>query len=154
MKYTVEVEIEAPRERVVALMDDPDNLPKWMEGLRAFEHLEGERGRVGARSKLVFEVGARRFDMLETITARDLPDVFAGTYDVSGVRNLVVNRFVDLGGGRTRWVSENEFRFSGLMKLMGLFMRGAFPKQTRKYLEAFKAFAEHGTDVRDRPSSA
>jgi hypothetical protein len=42
----------------------------------------------------------------------------------------------------TRWVMENEFRFTGWMVLMGIFMRGAFPKQTLKDMNRFKAFAE------------
>lgn len=149
MKYTVQIELDVPRDRVVELFDDPDNLPKWMEGLRSFEHLEGEAGQPGARSKLVFEMGKRRFEMLETVTVRNLPDEFAGTYDAPGAHNIVVNRFVDLGRGKTRWISENEFQFRGFMRLMGPFMRGAFPKQSLKYMQAFKAFVEQGTDVRD-----
>jgi hypothetical protein len=34
------------------------------------------------------------------------------------------------------------------MKLIGFFFKGAFPKQTRKFMEDFKNFAEKGTDVR------
>jgi len=32
MKYTSEVTINLPRDRVVELFDDPDNLPKWQKG--------------------------------------------------------------------------------------------------------------------------
>ena len=42
MKYTCKLVINLPRERVVELFDDPDNLPRWMEGLQSFEHLSGE----------------------------------------------------------------------------------------------------------------
>ena len=41
-----------------------------------------------------------------------------------------------------RRVMENDFKFSGLMVLMGIFMRGAFPKQTIKDMTRFKEFAE------------
>ena len=44
MKYTIEMDIRAPRETVVALMDDPDNLPKWQKSLVSFEIASGERG--------------------------------------------------------------------------------------------------------------
>jgi hypothetical protein len=35
------------------------------------------------------------------------------------------------------------------MKVVGLLFKGSFPKQSRKYLEDFKVFAERGADVRD-----
>jgi uncharacterized protein YndB with AHSA1/START domain len=33
MKYTVSIEIALPRERVVQLLADPAQLPKWLRGL-------------------------------------------------------------------------------------------------------------------------
>jgi hypothetical protein len=41
------------------------------------------------------------------------------------------------------------FELRGPMKLVGLVFSSSFRKQTRKYLEDFKAFAERGVDVRD-----
>ncbi len=47
-------------------------------------------------------------------------------------------------------MSESEYRFSGLlMRLVAPFMRGAFRKQSLKHMQDFKAFAEHGKDVRE-----
>ena len=45
MKYTREIVIELPRDRVIELFDDADNLSKWQEGLQSFEHVSGEPGR-------------------------------------------------------------------------------------------------------------
>jgi hypothetical protein len=147
--YTEHIDIDLPRARVVALFDDPDNLVKWQRGLQSFEHLSGEPGQPGARSRLVFQTGRRRLEMIETITRRDLPEAFDGTYDAKGVHNIVENRFAEVGPDRTRWSSHNVFELRGPMKLVGLVFAGAFRKQTRKYLEDFKAFAERGVDVRD-----
>ena len=36
-----------PRARFIELFDDPDNLPKWQEGLISFEPLHGEPGTRG-----------------------------------------------------------------------------------------------------------
>ena len=38
------------------------------------------------------------------------------------------------------------------MRLVGFFMAKEFPKQSLKYMHDFKAFAEEGTDVRERAS--
>ena len=147
MQYTVEIDIELPRTRVIELFDNSDNMSKWQKGLISFEPISGDPGQPGATSKLVFQMGKRRIEMIETITVRNLPEEFSGTYDAPGVHNVISNRFVELTPERTRWTSENVFEFKGFMKLMGVAMKGAFPKQSLKYMQDFKAFAEDGVDV-------
>jgi hypothetical protein len=148
MQYQVEIDVDLPRGRVIELFDDPDNLPKWQRGFVSFAPISGTPGQPGARSKLVHQLGKRWIEMVETITVRDLPERFDGTYDAPGVHNVVRNRFLELDSDRTRWVSENEFRFRGFMRLVGLVFRGAFPRQSLQYMQDFKAFAETGKDVR------
>ncbi len=142
MHYSCEVLINLPREKVIKLFDDAGNLKKWMEGLESFEHLSGEPGQPGAESQLTFDHKGHRLEMIETIRERNLPELYAGTYTTRGVINEVINHFYEDGTDRTRWVSENEFQFNGLMKLMVFFMRNAFPKQTKFHMENFKKFAE------------
>jgi hypothetical protein len=67
--------------------------------------------------------------------------------------NAVCERLIEAGPETTLWVSENEFRFSGmLMRLVGLLMPGAFRKQSLQHMRDFKAFAERGIDVRETTS--
>ena len=61
MKYTVSIEIAQPRERVVELLADPDQLPKWLRGLVLHEPLNGLHGQVGTTSRVVLEWGSRRW---------------------------------------------------------------------------------------------
>ena len=148
--YTVEIEIALPRERVVELFDEPENLYKWQTGLQSFEHLSGEPGQVGATSKLVYLNGKHRIELLETITDRNLPDEFSGTYEWSGGRNTLQNRFIALGPDRTRWESTCDYEFKSLMlKAMGALLPGTFRKQNLSFLKNFKAFCEQGFDVRN-----
>jgi carbon monoxide dehydrogenase subunit G len=149
LDYTTSIIIDLPRARVIDLFDDPANLAKWQKGLQSFEHLSGEAGKPGARSKLVFQMGKRRMEMIETVTRRDLPDAFDGTYEVDGVLNIVENRFTEVGPDKTLLETRNIFEMKGfMMSLMGWLMPGMFRKQSEKYAEAFKAFAENGVDVR------
>ena len=142
MKYVCELVIDLPRNRVIELFDDPDNLVKWQPDLLSFERLSGEPGEPGAKSRLLYNQGGRKLEMIETVTVRDLPDEFSGTYEAKGVKNWVNNHFVAEGPKKTRWVAESELQFSGLMSVISLFMRGAFPKQTRQIMQRFKDFAE------------
>src|SRR4051812_18019465 len=142
MKYVNEIDINLPINKVIELFDNPDNMKHWQPGLQSFEHISGTPGAVGARSRLKYQMGSRKIEMIETITKRNLPQEFDGTYEAKGVFNWVGNKFIPVAPNKTKWISETEFKFSGFMKLIGMLMPGAFKKQSRKYLEDFKKFAE------------
>lgn len=147
MKYTTSIVIDLPLEQVIQKFDDPANMKHWQPGLLSFEYISGEPGQPGAVSRLKYRMGKREVEMTETITLRELPHRFDGTYEASGVLNIISNRFESVEGNKTRWISENEFRFMGIMKLMGMLMPGAFKKQSMRYMKYFKEFAEHGKSL-------
>lgn len=142
MKYSSEIEINLPVKKVVELFNNPDNLKLWQPGLQSFQHLSGTPGEPGAKSKLHYIMGKRDIEMIETITVNNLPDEFSGTYEAKGVWNEVKNCFIPLDENRTLYRCENEFQFSGFMKIIGFLMPGAFKKESYKYLVQFKEFAE------------
>lgn len=142
MEYKCEIEIDLPVEKVVELFDNQDNLQKWMEGLKKIEHISGTPGMPDAQTKLYFDMGKRKVEMIETIKTNNLPEEFTAKYEASGVVNIAKNSFEAVAGDKTKYVTHQEFQFKGMMKLMGLLMPGAFKKQTQKYLERFKEFAE------------
>lgn len=133
---------------MIELFDDTDNLFKWQKGLQSFEHLSGEPGQPGAKSKLVFLNGRHRIELIETVTERNLPDEFNGTYEWKGGRNTLRNRFIEFGPDRTRWESTCDYQFSSFMlKLTGFFCPGMFRNQNLSFLQNFKAFADEGRTV-------
>ena len=142
MKYSNEVIINLPLNRVMELFDSEENLFKWQPELISFEHFAGEKGEVGAKSKLKYKMGKREVEMTETITVKDLPNEFSGTYEAKGVWNEVKNYFEAVDEHSTKWHSDCKFEFSGFMKLIAFFMPGTFRKQSQKYLDQFKVFAE------------
>lgn len=142
MKYTNEIIIDLPRKRVIELFDNEENLYKWQEGLQSFKHKSGKKGEEGAQSKIHYKMGKRNIHMIETITKKNLPDEFHGTYDSGSVFNIQRNFFQEIGEHQTKWVSESEFQFKGIGKLIFPLMKGSFKKQSYKFLEAFKKFAE------------
>jgi hypothetical protein len=116
-------------------------MAKWQEGFISFEHVSGNAGEEGAKSKLKYKMGKREVEMIETIIKRRLPDEFNGSYEAKGVFNIVENKFID-NGDSTKWIVNNEFQFKGFMKLIAFFMPGAFKKQTLKFMNDFKNFTE------------
>jgi hypothetical protein len=113
-----------------------------MEGLESVEHLSGNSGTVGAKSKMVFQMGKRKIEMVETIIKKELPSQFTATYEAQGVWNYIENHFEAVDSNTTKYKTINEFKFKGIMKLVGFLMPGMFKKQSYKYLEDFKKFVE------------
>src|SRR5690606_1913628 len=143
MKFTTETDINKPIDKVIELFDNADKMSKWMEGLQSFEHISGTPGQPAAKSKLKFKMGKRDIEMIETITVRNFPDEFSGIYEAKGVNNIVINKFVKVSEDKTKYITENEFQFKGFMKIIGFLMPNAFKKQSIKYLNDFKKFAEN-----------
>lgn len=148
MKYTCEIIIDLPRQEVICKLDNAENMKHWQKGLINYEIISGAPGQEGTKMRLDYKMGKRTISMVETISKRDFPREFNATYDTKGVYNIQRNTFHEAGPSTTKWVSESEFQFSSFgMKLMGWMMPGIFKKQSLKYLEDFKNFAEKGESV-------
>ncbi len=150
MPYTLEIEVNQPRAKVVELFDNPDNLAFWQPGYASYKHESGESGKPGATARIRYLKNGRDFDMIETITVRNLPDEFSSTFHTPGMFNMEVkNFFHEAGPDKTRWVTENSIEAQGIMmKVMMFFMPGCGKKESWKFMEYFKVFAETGADVR------
>ncbi len=144
MKYTQEIVIDLPVDRIVELFDDPENLKKWQPGLVDLQPLSGTPGEPGAKTRLKFQMGKRRVEMTETIEVKDLPAEFTATYEARGIFNRQRNSFRPEGPAQTRWISETEFQFDSWgMKVFSWLMPGSFQKQSYRYMRLFKEFAEN-----------
>ncbi len=148
--FTQTIEINLPRDKVIELFDNSENMVHWQNGFKGLEHLSGEPGQVGAKSKIVYETGKHKIDLYETITKRNFPDEFCGFNEWDSGRNSMENKFFQVGGGKTRWESTVSYEMKTFfMKAMALVMSGKFKSQTYKFMENFKAFAETGASVKD-----
>lgn len=147
MTYSNEVIIHQPIEKVVELFLNPDNMKHWQDGFISIEQVSGNHGEPGAQSKLRYKMGKREIEMIETVESNKLPEEYTAVYDTKGVWNRQINRFSPVDGDKTKYVSISEFKFTSfMMKLFGTLMPGAFKKQTQKYLDDFKKFAESLND--------
>jgi uncharacterized protein YndB with AHSA1/START domain len=141
MRYTVEITIDAPRERVVELFTDPDHFSDWQPEVVCYELVSGEQGQTGAKAELTTRAFNSVTGMTETVERNALPDEMDIIYETHGVWDRTANKFIAEAPERTRWVQDNEFRFTGARKALAL-MEGSFKKETRAVMERFKAFVE------------
>jgi hypothetical protein len=142
MKYTVQIEIEAPLDKVVALFDTPGNKKHWMPNMVSFEPLTGNPGQVGAQSLITFKNGDKVTEMTETVLVRDLPREFTGSYQFQGITYVVKNCFEAVGPAQTHYVSDQDFQLTGIMKVLGWLMPWMFKKESMKHMLGFKEFVE------------
>lgn len=160
MKYIESIEIALPLKEVAQLLADPAHLPQWLRGMVLHEPLNGMHGQVGTKSRVVLQMGQQKFEATETITRREPADLrsiskgsvvhFEREIVAEGMWNAARERLTEASPNTTLWVSENEYRFSSfVMRLVALLMPGTFRKQSLQHMQDFKAFAEHGKDVRE-----
>lgn len=144
MKFTCSVEINQSIDKVSELFNDTRNLKEWQDGFISLDHISGTKGEPGAKSRIRYKAGRHEIELIETITEKDLPHTFKGTYEAKQMANTMKNRFISLGPDHTRWEAEIEYiRISSfMMKIMATLFPGMFRKQTQKWLDQFKAFAE------------
>ena len=145
MKFTCQVDVNLPIKRVIELFDNPDNMREWQDGFESFEHLSGEPGQPGAKSRVTYDMGKRgKMELIETVLVRNLPHEFSGTYEHKHMTNSLKNYFKELDSNKTRWISEVHYtQMNGFMiKLMAFFFPGMFKKQVQKWMDQFKVFAE------------
>jgi len=140
MKFSCHVDINEFRARVVELFDDPNNLDKWQDGYKGYEHISGEHLEPGAKYRIYYE----KFELIETLMIRNLPLEISGFYEHKHMDNTMVNRFIELPNGYTRYEAEIEYtRISHpFMKLMSWIAPGMFKKQVMKWMVQFKEFVE------------
>ena len=146
MKYALEIIVNIPLEEFLRKFDNVENMKHWQRGLVSAEHISGTPGEFGAKMKLTYKFGSRKMELIETITKRNLPHEFHGTYTANGVNNIQENYFEETHDGFTKWISKSEFiPLSFMMKLMTILMPSTFKKQSLTYMKDFKNFAEKGT---------
>lgn len=143
MKYTVSILINAPLKKVVALWEDPAHFHQWQDGFESYTHLEGVPNTKNAKSKIVLN-DKMRIELIETIILNKLPTQKTALYEHIHMTNTQTSRFEAQGDHQTRYTSEVEYlKFNGFMiKLMAKLFPGKFKRQSEKWMQQFKTFAE------------
>ncbi|MEN9002799.1 MAG: SRPBCC family protein [Flavobacteriales bacterium] len=142
MKYTSEIVIEKSVQEISSLLQEPENLHSWMEGLQSVDLLDGDAGKKGAKSKLVFLHGKKTTEMIETILELNLPKRMVKTYDSKGINSIIFITLQPIEINKTKYIATQEFKLHGFMKVVGFLAPSMFKKQTQKTLNSFKNFAE------------
>ena len=141
MKSVVELDIAAQQSIVADLYMDPANNPEWMEELDRIEPISGDLGEPGS----VYRMVPKRDDMVfvATVLAKHPPSETRLSLVAPGTSVSIQVRLHKLAWDRTRFISEETFRFKGLRRTaMGLLAAPAIKRAHRRHMLAFKRFVE------------
>lgn len=130
MKISTTTIIHKPVQQVWEYFDDPDNLAKWLTGFVRMEHMSGEKGQIGAKSKHYYDNKGREVVMIEEITEREEYRYFAGTLSHHSMDALMEVNFTDLGNGTTQLESINDTKFKMFaLQVLSPFLKKSFQKR-------------------------
>ena len=144
MKYTNVVEIDLPRDKVVELWKNPDYYKEWQNGFVESKLLSGTLGEKGAQSEINLLYNNRRMKLLETVLESNLPEEKVVLVEHEHMTNTMASRFKEVAESKTEYSAEIEYtKFNGILpKIMAKLFPGMFRKQSQKWLDQFKMFAE------------
>jgi len=144
MKYTCNIEINAPLSKVVALWEDENNFKHWQHGFQHIKHISGTPNTIGAKAEILIVQGKQTIELLETVMVNNLPEEKTALYEHVHMTNTQTSRFKALSDNKTLYISEVEYtKFNSFIpKLMAKLFPGMFKKQSEKWMQAFKLFVE------------
>ena len=148
LKYAEKIEINQPVDLVNLLFEDIYNMKKYMPGTQEVLLISGKNKEPGAKYKIIVTAGTESMEMIGTLKKNNLPDSLTMTYEMPGVVNIMTQKHQKISDTKTLIVNQQEFQFSGLMKIVAFFQPSgfnldAFKKQSNIYLNSFKNFVEN-----------
>jgi uncharacterized protein YndB with AHSA1/START domain len=127
------LEIHAPIEHVFELVHNPENLPRWMDGLESTEYVGGADpdNPVGTRFKQRIRQGGRTMEYDGEVTAYEKPHHLAVSVGNSRFAMHVDYRFTENGEGAVLDYSVSPQPTSPLAKVMNVL----FSRMTRRIVD-------------------
>lgn len=142
MKFTCSIDINLPINKVAFLFEDEDSAKHWQDNFESITLISGEKRIPGSKYRMLYG-GKRPFELIETLQIYEMPYRFKGLYEHEKMTNTMDNHFEVLSENTTRWTADIEYTIlKGPIKLFAWLMPGMFKKQTQKWLDQFKQYAE------------
>lgn len=141
MKYTTEVKIDAPIEKVAELIGDHQKMKYWIKELTSYAAVSGTPRQEGAKTKLRLNLGGG-VDVLETLLKVDFPRRFITKYELPQ-GSLTVTISFETDGKGTTYNIDHAFEFKGMLKIGTALVKPAFIKHSERMMEDFKKMVEN-----------
>jgi uncharacterized protein YndB with AHSA1/START domain len=142
MNFSLTSSIARPRPQVFTLLADPEELKHWLPGFAGYEPLTGTPGTAGATARVTFGSADRATSLIETVMARNPPDLLASTYEHDTIIYSLLHRLEAVSPTETRWTCEFSSDVQRGGWLVNWLMSRALRAAGTKAMAEFKARAE------------
>jgi uncharacterized membrane protein len=141
-KIIASVTINAPVSKVWQKFMDPDSLKYWLSGFISIQHLSGEPGKSGSKSKMIFLERKKEMTVHEEVVK-----VIEGTeyaFKIVHPSLFIYNHvYLSANNGQTILRQETEMHPQQFMlKIIMPLMKGSMKQRTLKDLQRFRKFIE------------
>lgn len=140
MRFTKEIVLNQPIERVRVLTSDPAHLHEWQPDLVSITQHSETPGAAGSTATLAY----RRFQLEETVLTATA-DERISRYETRGMVHTITNRYRAIDDQRTLLVCDNEIELTGLLKLGRRILERSLREQSERNLDNFRAFIDNAT---------
>jgi len=137
MNYTVDILIDAPREKVASLYVDLNRMSEWETGLKSIEHTDKHLFETGSKGIFHFEFNEIKMPMKVSVEKNELPHQIIQIFEVPGAWNRCDNHFIEKGG-QTLWKMDVIFKFEQDTNVA----LERFIEKTKASMMVFKSFVE------------
>lgn len=130
--------------KVVELWKNENSYSEWQDGFIKIDHISGKPGEESSQSEIYLMYNNREMKLLQTVLKDNLPKEKIVLVEHEHMTNTMASRFRELRDNRTEYIVEIEYtKFNGIIpKLMSKLFPGMFKKQSQKWLDQFKKYAE------------
>ena len=150
VKYGHEITVNKAVKEAWAVHQDESKYGQWLTGFKSIDLIEGEKGKVGSKYRVVVNPGDGQddFEMIETVVAVEEFDHVELTFDSEMMRFDQTTTFSENEGKTTiktdSRVSGKDLMMRSMFALMEMF-GGSFQAQEEKNVEALKRVIEENT---------
>jgi uncharacterized protein YndB with AHSA1/START domain len=143
-KFTYSMDINAPIERVFDLIDDPEKIKQWMDGLEGTTFPEGRNpdNPVGTKFKQRIKEGSRIQEYDGEVMSYEKPKNLSVKVANKQIAVLVDYNLSPIAGGTRLDYACEVFCFSWIARVMGRLFGWLMKSILRKQMDNLKAVAE------------
>lgn len=124
ISYGGEISVDKSINEAWAVMNDESKISQWLKGIKSMEHVSGEKGKVGAVTKYVFDENGQESEVIETIKEIRPNESITMDFSMKDVMDMEYQVHFSEKDGKTNIKSET------ITKGHGIFMKSLLPFMT------------------------
>ena len=114
----------------------------WIKGLQYFRTVQGKKGKLGCRTRMIFQMGKHQKTIYKTLIQKNIPNCYGFQFDSDYGTSEVRYIFVPLANQQTLLETHTHLKLYGFRRLLQYVAPHYFIKKSQRHLEDFKRFAE------------